>query len=153
MTRLDQVLMHAVSVQAPYVGNFLFRPAGTNELEALVRPLAQLSLKMNELLGIYDDARRLAQRPPWQQTVVERMHEKGWSLDLRCWAEYQSLAWIAAGRRHVDSSQFCAAGYRLPPHISSSIVPSPATKPPTAGLSTDVTALRFIAVSNRLQVF
>jgi hypothetical protein len=80
----------------PYIGNFLFRPAGTNEFHAMVRPLAQLSFKANQLLGLYDDDDKLALRPEWQRFVVARMHHKGWSIDLRQWAKFQSLTWIVA---------------------------------------------------------
>ena len=80
--------------QVPYVGNFLFRPAATNEVAALVPHLAQLSVAANKALGIYDDHRALGRRPPWQRTLVQRMHAKGWSIDLRRWLEFESLTWL-----------------------------------------------------------
>lgn len=87
-----------------------------------MQPLAQLSQLLNEKLGIYDDERCLACRPAWQRTLVERMHEKGWSLDLRRWAEFPSLAWLAAvtslwflaGRMLFGSSIALAVSFSLP---------------------------------------
>jgi hypothetical protein len=78
------------------VGDFLFRPAGTNELRIFVRTLATWSTVANAALGLYDDQVALSNRPKWQRTLVARMHEKGWLIDLRKWAQFDSLIWAGA---------------------------------------------------------
>jgi hypothetical protein len=78
------------------VGDFLFRPAGTNELRIFVKTLATWSTAANAALGLYDDQVALLNRPKWQRTLVARMHERGWSIDLRKWAQFDSLIWGGA---------------------------------------------------------
>lgn len=101
-------------MQVPYfekeVGDFLFRPAGTNEFPLLVPPLARWSRAANTALGIYDDEDGLKGRAAWQQLVVRRMHDKGWSVDLRQWTTHQSLLWLCTVSALVSGAAWLSFG-------------------------------------------
>jgi hypothetical protein len=61
-----------------------------------VKTLSTWSRFANAALGLYDDQATLRSRPKWQRVLVARMHEKGWSIDLRRWAQFDSLVWMGA---------------------------------------------------------
>ena len=94
----------------PYIGDFLFRPAGTNEVARIVPQLAQWSRAANKALGIYDDDRALEQKPQVQRFLVRRMHRKGWSVDLRQWTTHQSLLWLSTVSALVSGVAWLAFG-------------------------------------------
>lgn len=80
-------------VQVPYKGEFLLRPAARNEVSALVEPLANASIKLNEWLGFYSQENLEALHPVFRRAVL-RLKRRGGYVDLRRVFEHESIAFL-----------------------------------------------------------